>query len=346
MGLLNKAASFTVLKSKGDAPLLADIKKVLSNAPHKDITGTSEKEHFSVCSISDVFVNKIQQSDVILAFGVRWDKKTISKSQYKKLFKEEMQKLRKERKGTKLKITKEDKLLIKANVEGALYAEAKPVEKLIEVLWDTTGTLYVGVTSNKILDSVILLLIRLFEDLELKSWSPLDVKTKHSDVKSSRENVWNGFFTWIFYETRKKEKDKPIWVPGNITFSKNESSVTLKGDTDISMEVWTSVLSSKLVNTLDLGYEVDKEHQYQVTLSVGSWAFKQLKIAPEIRHESPESAIFERVQSFKQFIDKFTQLVKQYESVRNDDKQDKVFWDSLSDLASVKIKNEIGGMLS
>lgn len=347
MGLLQKAATFKVLKVAGSVPSLGEVKSILSGLPHKDINGTSDKEAFSVCHVEDVFkAGAVEQSESTLAFGVRHDKKTISRPMFKKRYKEEMLKLRKERKGTKLKITKDDRQLIKENVEGELYSQAKVVEKLIEVLWDTKDqTLYVGVTSDKIIDSIIHVLITAFQSLELKSWNPLDIKTKHEDVETSRNNFWNAFFTWIFYETRKKDKDKPIWVPGNITFSKNDNSVTIKGDTDISMEVWTAVLTSKLVESLDLGYEVDKEHKYEVNLKEGSWAFRGLKITPDIRHENLETAIFERVESYKQFIAKFTQLVRQYESIRNDEKQDNGFWESLSSLSSSKIRNEIGGMV-
>lgn len=347
MGLLQKAATFTALKTSGTLLSVGEVKKILLEQTHKDITGLSEKEKFTVCGISDVYTTSVEQAESILAFGIRHDKKSISAPLFKKRYKEEMQKLRKDRKGTKQKITKEDRLLIKDNINGELYSAAQPVEKLIEVLWDVKDqTIYVGVSSPKVLDSIIHLLLQAFDELNLAPWNPLDVKTKHDpQAKSSRDNFWNAFFTWLFYETRKKDKDKPIWVPGNITFSKNDTSVTIKGDTDISMEVWTSVLASKLVDKLDLGYEVDKQHQFQCTLSKGSWALKQLKVLPEIKHENMESSIFERSQSYKQFIEKFTQLIKQYESIRNDEKKDQGFWESLTTLTSSKIKNEIGGML-
>lgn len=340
MGLLKKKATFTILEVLEGIPSKETIIQELSNQKFVDITNTSNAEAFSVCQITDVFTQEIMESGPIVGFGIRYDKKSISKTLLKKRYKEELAKLRKEKYGSK--ISKEEKLLLKETVIGELYSQAKPIEKLIEVLWETKNNkIYVSSASNKIVDAVSILLCRVFEEIELSRWTPLSETTVHEQIKGSRENFQNAFFTWLFYET-KNLKNKRLWIPSNIKFLGNETSITIKGDPEISIEAALAAFNSKLVESLDLGYgKEDDATSYSVSLKEGSWSFRGLTFTPDIKHEDTLSAMFERVQSFEEFLDQFINLIHEFEAIRNDSKTDKMFWDSLSKITFNHLKEQL-----
>lgn len=340
MGLLKKAATFTVVRIEGEIPLLAEIKAKIEGSATPDINGTSAPEAFSLCKVSDVFDKSVIQGETALAFGMRHDKKTISKSLFKKKYSEALKKLKYEAKLAKRKVDKDEKALLKENILGELYAEAKPIEKLVEVIWDTSKNVaYVGSASKMIVDAFVVTMMKLFPHLTFAAWMPLQTETKHVDRKGSKDHFQNAFFTWIFYETKIK-RDK-FWIPLNIKFLNDSAQVTIKGDTEISLESYLSVYHGRLVDGLDLGY-TQGEQQYELSLSRGSWAFKKLLIKPEMVHENLDSAVFERSRSFHEVTEKFVELVREFESIRNDDTKDLAFWKSLNEMASKKIKEGLG----
>lgn len=344
MGLLSKAATFTILNITGsNLPSLAEVKEMVENTPVKEIEGSSDKESYGFCKIDEVFEVGAVQGETVLGFGLRQDKKTISNSLFRKKFREALKKAKIDARARKAKITKEDKEMLKENILGELYAEASPIEKLTEILWDTErNQVYFGATQAVVIDSFIRLVLAKFSDVTVTPLNPLSPETKHADLKGSRDNFQNAFFTWIFYET--KVKKDILWNPNNIKLLKGDTTVTIKGDTTVSLEAYLSIYGNRLVDSLDLGYNVGTEaskKEYQVTLKRGSWSLMKVKISPEIVHENNESAVFERAASFREFVSLFLELVKQYEAIRNDAAQDKKFWDSLHNLASDHIKKEL-----
>jgi len=345
MGLLKKAATFTVFEVRGSLPSLAEIKSKIETSPTPQIEGTSAPEAYSFCNVEEVFEKKVIQGEAVLGFGLRHDKKTISKPLFKKKYKEALKKARGEAKQAKRKITKEDKELIKANIEGELYSEVKPIEKHFEVLWDTrNGRIFVGSGTPKVLAGFINVMVKLFEDLTIVQWYPLSKDTKHVDAKGSRENFQNAFMTWVFYET--KQKKETFWCPLSVKFLGGDTAVTVRGDAEASLEPFLSIVSSRLVDQMDLGYSLDKENgdkmKYEVTIKRGDWAFRGLKVAPEINHENIESAVFERSAALGEYVEHFQKLVREYEEIRNDEVKDKTMWTTMTNFASERIRKELG----
>jgi len=343
MGLLKKAATFSVINIKGKVPDLFTVKKAIESSPTPNIEGTTSPECFGFCSIVDVFDKEVVQGDQTISFGLRHDKKTVSKSLFKKKYSEGLKKLKLEAKQAKKKVDKDEKIILKENILAQLYAGAKPIEKLIEVLWDTeTETIYIGTANKVIIDAFVSLCSKLFPDIELIRWNPLSPETQNADIKGSKDNFQNAFFTWVYYET-KTNKDK-FWIPLNITFINDSAQVSIKGDTDISLESYLSIYHGRLVDSLDIGYTED-DVQYEMTLVRGTWAFKKFLVKPETVHENLDSATFERSKLFKEVTDKFTKLVREFEKIRNDEEKNKNFWKSLSNMASEKIKESLGESL-
>jgi hypothetical protein len=342
MGLLKKKASFTVFNVAGEMPLLKEVMNIITNDPTPDIKGTTAKEAFSLCAMQDVFEKGAIQGEASIGFGVRHDFKSISDSKalLKKQFKEELKKLKAECKGTKRKIDKEAKQEIKERLEGDLYLKTDPTEKHFECLWDTKEKiLYVGITSDKILAGVMSHLIKLFPTLQFSVWNPLSSETKHaSELKGSSDNFQNAFFTWIFYET--KTNAVQYWSPLNIKFMNDDATVSIKGDTAISLEAYFALYASRFVDGIDLSYKVNDERRFDVSLKRGSWSFRGVKITPDINFEGLESAVFERSRTFKEFLGVFQNLIKQFEEIRNDSSKDKKFWKSVQTLAADRIKRE------
>jgi hypothetical protein len=343
MGLLKKAATFSVIQVQGNIPDLNTLKSSIEGSTTPNIEGSTAPECFSFCKINDVFDKEVIQGDQTIAFGLRHDKKVVSKSLFKKKYSEGLKKLKVEAKQAKRKVEKDEKVILKDNILANLYAGAKPLEKLIEILWDTeTKTIYVGTANKALIDAFVSQCTKLFPEMELIRWQPLSPETQNSDVKGSKDNFQNAFFTWVYYET-KINKDK-FWIPLNITFVNDSAQVSIKGDTDISLESYLSIYHGRLVDSLDIGYS-DDDQQYEMTLTRGTWAFKKFLTKPEIVHENLDSAAFERSKLFKEVTDKFTKLVKEFEEIRNNDDKNRKFWKSLSDMASQKIKESLGESL-
>lgn len=136
MGLMKKAANFTVVKVLGLENVPVDeIRSSLEATRIKDIKGTGDAEAFGFCKIDDPFEFGLAVSDGMLGFGLRHDKKKVSKTLFKRLYKEE---LKKQKAGfgfgKKKKMSKEEKQFIKDEVLAKLYAEATPLEKVSEVI--------------------------------------------------------------------------------------------------------------------------------------------------------------------------------------------------------------------
>jgi hypothetical protein len=341
MGLLKKGATFTVFEVSGTLPSLAEIKSKIETSPTPSIEGSSQSEAFSFCSAEDVFDKKVAQGEAVLGFGVRHDKKTISKPLFKKKYKEALKKARFEAKQSKRKIGKEDKELIKQNIEGEMYAEVKPIEKHYEVLWDTRNSrLYFGSATAKVLAGFVNVMLKQFEEVNIAQWYPLSKDTKHAEVKGSRDNFQNAFMTWVFYET--KQKKDTYWCPLSVKFLGGDTAVTVRGDAEASLEPYISIVSARFVDQMDLGLSLPKENgdkvKYEVTVKRGDWSFRGLKVIPEISHENMESAVFERSALLGEFVKQYKNLVEQYEAIRNDAASDKTMWDTMTSYASDRIK--------
>lgn len=347
MGLLKKAATFTMLEVSGDLPPLKEIIAEIEGMPVPNIDGTSDEQAFSFCKANDVFERGVVQGETVLGFGMRHDKKSISKTLLKKRMQEGVRKLKADAKAKKQKVTKDEKQVLKENIMGEMFAETKPIEKLIEVLWDTENkTVYLGTSSKDITAAFVSLLLKTFPAAEIKLWNPLDPQTKDADKKGTKDCFQNAFFTWIFYETRVQTGK--MWIPLNIKFLSDSAAVTIKGESDISLETYLAIYRSRYVDALDLGYVIDDgkdKQEYEVSLSRGSWTIKNLKVKPEMVHEDVKSAVFERARTFGEFVQRFVKLVKEFEDIRNNENKDKKFWDSLKVMASDNIKKELEGTL-
>lgn len=347
MGLLKKAATFTMLEIKGDLGPLKEMIQVIEEYPTPNIDGKSDEQAFSFSKINDVFEKGVVMGETVLGFGMRQDKKSISKSLLKKKMQEGMKNIKSDAKAKKQKITKEDKQLLKDNIMGEMFAEAKPIEKLVEVLWDTEKqVVYLGTSSKDIVGSFVSLILKVFPAAEIKQWNPLNPETKEdAEKKGTKECFQNAFFTWIFYETRVQTGK--MWIPLNIKFLSDSAAVTIKGESDISLETYFAIYRSRFVDSLDLGYVFEEgkdKQEYEVSLSRGSWTIKNLKMKPEMVHEEVQSAVFERAKTFGEFVGRLVKLVKEFEEIRNNDNKDKKFWESLKVMASDHIKQELEGI--
>lgn len=343
MGLIKKAATFTVFKvdfEEADLISVPELKSTVEKVVAPVIDGTTSREAFSFCSLEDLFETGVVQGGAVIGFGMRHDSKKISKAQAKRMLVEQFKDLKSEAKATRTKITKEDKKILKEKIEGDLYMKAKAEEKLYEIIWDTPNkTIYVGSGSGKIVAGAQETFMKAFPKIKFNLWDPISEDTKHApDMKGTPENFQNAFFTWIFKET--KINPAQCWNPTAVTLINDDATITVKGDTSVSLETFFSLLASRLVDGLDVGYKIDDDRKFEVNLQRGSWAIKKLKIMPEMSFENLDSAVFERSRTFKEFLDVFQKLIKDFESVRNNDKANKEFWKSLKDLSNERIKRE------
>jgi len=342
MSLLKKAATFTVFTvGQEDKSLTAqELKKLVQKQVIPVIEGTIAQDAFGFCSMEDLFEVGVTESGGVLGFGIRHDGKKISKALAKRLFDEQFAEMKETAKLERRKITKEDKKLLKEKIEGDLYLKAKPEEKHYEVIWDTRNNLiYVGSGSGKIVAGAQETFMKALPTVKFDLWDPISEKTKHvPEMKGTPENFQNAFFTWIFKET--KINPSRCWNPMTVKLINDDATITVKGDTSVSLETFFSLLASRLVDGLDMGYKIDEEHKIEVTLQRGSWAIKKLKIMPEMNFETTDAAIFERAGSFKEFLDLFQGLVQEFEAVRNDEKSNREFWKSIKDMSNDRIKRE------
>jgi hypothetical protein len=313
---------------------------VLEKQVAPKIDGTIARDAFGICSLEDLFEVGVTRGKESLGFGLRHDSKKISKAQAKRLFGEEFKELKLEAKANRTKITKEDKKLLKEKIEGDLYLKAKPEEKHYEVIWDATNKLiYLGTGSGKVVGGFQETLMKAFPKMKFDLWNPISEQTKHApDMKGTPENFQNAFFTWIFRET--KTNPSQCWNPMTVKLINDDATITVKGDTSISLEAYFSLLASRLVDGLDIGYKIDDDRKIEVSVQRGSWAFKKLKIMPEVSFETDDAAVFERAIAFKEFLDLFQKLIHQFEAVRNDATSNKEFWKSIKDLSNDRIKRE------
>lgn len=340
MGLLRKAATFTVFEISGILP--ENLQSIIENVDVPKIEGTSTPEAFSFCSMSDPYEKGVIESGGVYGIGLRHDFKSISdsKAQAKKLYKEKLVEMRKEAKAERRKITREDKKNLKDSIEADFYMKAPVSQKSYDLLLDTRNKLlYVGSTTASVLDGFIMYALKVLPDTQFNIWNPLSEETQHNaEIKGSPDNFQNAFFTWIFYET--KQNSEIFWSPVNIKFLNDDATISVKGDTAISLETFFAIHASRLVDSLDVGYKMDDERRIEVTLKRGTWGFKGLKVVPEMKHESEDSAVFERAGLFKEFLEMFEKLVKQFEEIRNSPEKNKDFWKSLKKLAEERIRRE------
>jgi hypothetical protein len=339
MGLMKKAANFTVVSIDGLKDLdVTSIKESLSRCRIKDIKGTGDAQAFGFCKIDDAFEFDLCFSDGLIGVGLRFDKKQISKTLFKKLYKAE---LKKQNSGLgistkkKKRLTKEEKQFVKEEVMSRLYAEAVPLEKVFEVILNyKEGKAFIGAIAPAIVDGFGECLRRVIPTASVSVWSPEPID---NDTKGSKENYQNALFTWILHKSVAEPKRQ--WIPHSATFFDGSSTVTVKSDSEFPTEAFFSSYKDRVVDALK--FSVEKEdRQMDVSLSRGSWGFKQVKFKPEVVHEDADSALFERYSSLDEVVTNLKKIVDEFGEIRGT-KKEQDFWTQVHKDAKEKIKLEV-----
>jgi hypothetical protein len=338
MGLMKKAANFTVVKITGLADTPAkEIITALEGAKIKEIKGTGDAEAFGFCKIDDPFERGTSVSDGMLGFGLRHDKKKVSKTLFKRLYKEE---LRKQKGGLigfgkKKKMTKEEKQFVKDEVLSKLYAEASPLEKLNEVILNyKEGVAFIGTTTPQVVDGFSACIRKLFPDVEISVWQP---EVIDNETKGTKENYQNALMTWILHKSVSEPKRQ--WVPQSAKFFDGVSTITVKSEHEFPTEAWLSSYKDRVVDALSFSITKD-DKQIDISLSRGSWSLKQVKCKPDVVHEDADSALFERYHLFNGVVSEISEIVTEFGKIRGTDDEES-FWQEVHTSSMERIKQEV-----
>lgn len=339
MGLMKKAANFTVVSVEGLEKMnVTEIRAALSQCRIKEIKGSADAQAFGFCKINDPFEFDLCFSDGLIGVGLRFDKKQISKGLFKKLYKAELKKQTSSGLGMSVKrkkLTKEEKQYAKEEVLGRMYAEAVPLEKVFDVILNyKEGTALVGATSPAIVDGFGECLRKVINTASVSTWTPEPID---NDSKGTKENYQNALLTWILHKSVSEPKRQ--WVPRSATFYDGSSTVTVKSELEFPTEAFFSSYKDRVVDALNFSL-VDGDKQTDVSLSRGSWGFKQVKLKPEITHEDADSALFERYHSLNGVVDKLKTIVDEFGEIKGTPKE-KDFWVQVHKDAKEKIQSEV-----
>lgn len=338
MGLMKKAANFTVIKVTGlEQTSVSEIKSSLETSRIKSIKGTGDAEAFGICKIDDPFEFALSASDGMLGFGLRHDKKKVSKTLFKRLYKEE---LRKQKGGLvgfgkKKKMSKEEKQFIKEEVLSKLYVEATPLEKLHEVILNyKDGVVFIGTTTPQVVDGFTACLRKLFPEIEINPWQPEAIE---NETKGTKENYQNALLTWILHKSVADTKRQ--WIPQSAKFFDGVSTVTVKSEHEFPTEAWLSSYKDRVVDALSFSITKD-EKQVDISLSRGSWCLKQVKCKPDVVHEDADSALFERYSLFNGVVEDIKDIVEEFGKIRGSDDEE-LFWNEVHESSMKRIKQEV-----
>jgi hypothetical protein len=249
MGLIKKAANFTVLTVEGLKKFKpVEIETALLKGRIKDIKGSGDVEAFGFCKINDPFDFSVVYNNGILGFGLRHDKKKISKGLFKKLYKSELRQLISlNDSGRKRKrLSKEEKLYAKEEVLARMYAEAQPIEKVCEVLLNfQEGVAFVGTTNPHEIDGFCDGFKKVLPEAQLSVWCPEIIDP---DTKGTKENYQNALLTWVL--TKSVSETDRGWTAQSAKFYDGISTINIKSDQELPPEAWFSSFKDRVVDAV------------------------------------------------------------------------------------------------
>jgi hypothetical protein len=337
MGLIKKAANFTVLSIEGLGEMTpVEIEAALSKGRIKDIKGMGDSEAFGFCKVNDPFDFALSYGSGVLGFGLRHDKKKISKGLFKKLYRAELRQTVLNKQTTKkVRLSKEEKQYAREEVLARMYSEATPIEKVAEVILNSQdGVAFLGTTNPYQVDGFCQCLKKVLPEAEVTVWNP---KAIEHETKGTKENYQNALLTWIL--SNSLNDSSRGWVPQSAKFFDGVSTISVKSDQELPTEAWFSSFKDRVVDAISFSL-IEKDRGVDLSLSRGSWCFRGVKFSPEIAHEDVESALFERFTSLSEVVSRVKKIVEEFNEIRGTDKES-AFWEQMHIDAKEKIKSEV-----
>ena len=325
MGLIKKAANFTVLSVEGLGEMTPiQIETALSKGRIKDIKGVGDPEAFGFCKVNDPFDFALSYGSGVLGFGLRHDKKKISSGLFKKLYRAELRKIVMNKQSTrKVRLSKEEKQYAREEVLARMYSEASPIEKVAEVILNCQdGIAFLGATNPYQIDGFCQSLRKVLPDVQVSIWNP---KAVDNETKGTKENYQNALLTWIL--SNSLNDSSRGWVPQSAKFYDGVSTVSVKSDQELPSEAWFSSFKDRVVDAISFSL-IEKDRGVDLSLSRGSWCFRGVKFNPEVAHEDLESALFERFNSLNEVVSRVKKIVEEFNEIRGTAKES-AFWEQM-----------------
>jgi hypothetical protein len=231
-----------------------------------------------------------------LICGYRFDKKKVPAPLLKKFYKEKL----KEKSGEYgVKLTKQDKKMLKEECKAQLLLKTLPTPTLLNWIWDTdNNVIYFDSKSKMVIDR--------FKDLFYSAFEvPLTQKNfelTEEDIPEFLEHIW---------KTAENEENENYWINQEVTLDSEKNTFKFNGPSiEEFLEEIDSFKKSKKIKNINIGVSLNKS---DYSLSFNS---KNMIVSVEslekIKHESVETAVLDNMDRISTIVNHLEDLVKNY----------------------------------
>lgn len=282
-----------------------------------------------------------------IAFQFRIDEKKVPYSVKVKDLAERITKFTEE---NRRKPNKSERADIKMASETYLYSRAFAQPTFCDVVWNTsTGMMYVGSTSNKVLEAfveafeyafavypeplynakVAEMLIEADSDQYLNLTNIIDFAS--SELTEEGRPLASDFLGWLWYKNDTNQAvseydGKTVkWFLGDrmtLTLSSDpkERVVVTGAEPGRTREAISALIDGKFVSELAIGLQVGSE-EFTMLIDTSLWSFRSFKAPKQDNNdaeEDPDGLFLEKMYLLEQACNAFNGIVKQYLDVRLD----------------------------
>lgn len=267
----------------------------------KDLTPSQEFGDGWV-NISDMFKDfDIDDTLVVDSYvgGYRYDKKKVPSALIKKLYGEKI----KERLKEGVKLTKDDKKILKQECKDQLMMQTLASPKMVSWILDTEKNMvYLSTKSMGVVDTFTRLFNTTFDtSLTVKNFGLSD----ESQISEFLDYLWEHL------ENTEDNESPNFWMDQEVTFDFDKNIFKFNGPRiEEYREDIENFKKSKRIKSINVGVKIG-ESNYSVTLNNQNM-FLGIDSLDKMEHEEPETAIIDNKDRIHSIMDRISNLVENF----------------------------------
>jgi len=267
----------------------------------KDLTPSQEFGDGWV-NISDMFKDFDMEDTLVVdsyVGGYRFDKKKVPAALIKKLYGEKI----KERLKEGVKLTKDDKKILKQECKEQLMMQTLASPKMVSWILDTEKNMvYLSTKSMSVVDSFVKLFSTTFETgLTVKNFGLSD-DTQISEFLD---------YLWQHLENSEENESPDFWMDQEVTFDFDKNIFKFNGPRiEEYREDIENFKKSKRIKSMNVGVKI-VESNYSVTFNNQNMLLG-IDSLDKMDHEEPETAIIDNKDRIHSIMGKIENLIENF----------------------------------
>jgi hypothetical protein len=255
-------------------------------------------------NVSDMFKD-FEMEDILVVDsyvgGYRFDKKKVPPALLKKLYNEKL----KERNKEGVKLTKEDKKMIKQECKDQLMMQTLATPKMISWILDTEKNMvYLNTKSSSVVDTFIKLFNTTFDT---------SITVNNFDFQNESEISEFLDYVWKNLETSENTESPNFWIDQEVTFDFDKNVFKFNGP---RIEEYRADIEnfkkSKRIKSINFGAKIG-DSDYSLTLNNQNMAIS-VECLEKITHESVETAVLDNTDRIHKIMDLIKDLAKKFKT--------------------------------